>query len=199
MSRNTLLLIGIAILFVLVVIISHSYGPSRRVYLSAPQVHSAETTAEIARAWDESGARGRIAICFTRYLNALPEKESQDLKVTETAMEKGIIRRVYHVPPKRAWPEIEAALSKRIDMRPTREGFIGIFDYGRVYIQPLELLAPLQEKALVIIEPGVWTPAEIARISGMLQSGRIISDFILIIRGAENDVALFRAAISDNK
>lgn len=199
MSRNTWLLVGITLLFVLVVTISNNYGPSRRIYLASPRVQSADTTAEIARAWDASGARGRIVICFTRYLNALQGKESQDFKVTETAMEKGIIRRVYHVPPAGAWPEIQASLSKRSDMRPTQEGFIGIFDYGRVYIQPIDQLAPLQEKALIVIEPGVWTPAEIARISGMLQSGKIMSDFILIIRGTEDDVARFRAAISGNK
>jgi hypothetical protein len=195
--KHRALLIGIIVLFISVVAYTYLYGPRQRSFnAQGPQVLTAESTEQIARILDSAAVKGRIAICFTRYLNALEAKESKGLTVTESSMEKGIFRRVYHITPDSAWPEISATLSNRNGIRLIPEGFIGIFDYGRVYIMPLSRFSPVREKALIIVEPKVWTNDELKQIAAGLKSGNISSDLVVIIRGAEKDAELFRQALS---
>lgn len=194
--KRIALLAGITVFFLSVIVFSFTYGPARRSYVSPPRVISVESTAQILHNLEESGVRGRTAICFTRYLNALEGKESKDAKAIELAMNHGIIRRVFHVPPDNSWPEINEALAKRNDMRTTPEGFIGIFDDGRVYIQPLSRFLHLEDTALVVLEPKIWSGDELAQIAGRLHSGNIASDLIVIIRGSEADAETFRRALS---
>lgn len=185
----------ITVLFTVAVIFSYSYGPSRRSFAARPTVLSVETTEQILQVWESHGVKGRIAICFTRYLNVLETKESKEAKATERAMNLGIVRKVYHVPPDSAWPEIHASLSRRTDMRPTPEGFIGIFDDGRVYIAPLSRFAPFREKALFLVEPKIWSPDELMRIVDLLKSGSMSADLVVIVRGAEREAEPFRRAL----
>lgn len=195
-TRHIVLLAGITVFFILIMVLSFLYGQTRRTFVSPPKVIVLESTEQIAQTWDSSGVKGRITICFTRYLNALEEKESKNVKVTELSMQKGIIRRVFHITPENAWTEIRGALSKRNDMRPTSEGFIGLFDYGRVYIMPLSRSPRIEEKALIIVEPKVWTHEELLQIVEKLKTGRISSDLVIIIRGSEKDAELFRQALA---
>jgi hypothetical protein len=194
--KHIALLAGIVVFFFAVIAFTFLYGPGQRSFSARPQVLSVESTEQIAQTWETAGVKGRIAICFTRYLNALEKKESNELKVTERSMEKGVIRRVFHIAPDSAWPEISGALSKRNGIRLTSEGFIGIFDAGRVYIMPLSRFSQVTEKALIIIEPNVWTKAELMQIAEKLKSGRISTDLLVIIRGSEQDAALFRQALT---
>lgn len=196
MSKNTVLLAGIILFFFSVLAFSYLYGPTRRSLASPSKILTVETTEQILQAWETSRVKGRIAICFTRYLNALETKESKSLKVIEGSMHKGILRRVYHITPDSAWPEIQGVLAKRDDMRPTSEGFIGIFDDGRAYIMPLSKFSRMTEKVLLIIEPKVWTGAELSQIAEKLKSDRISSDLVVIIRGSEQDAELFRHAMN---
>lgn len=191
-------LAGIAAFFFSVLAVSYRYGPSQRSFASPPKVVTVASSEQIVRTWESSGVKGRIAVCFTRYLNAHETKESTELKATELSLDHGILRKVMHVTPDSAWPEIHGALSKRNDMRPTTEGFIGIFDAGRVYIQPFSRFSELAEKALIIIEPKVWSGTELQQIAEKLKSGRISSDLLVIIRGTDKDADLFRHAISLN-
>jgi hypothetical protein len=194
-AKHFVLLAGIIIFFVSSVLFSYTYGPRQRSFASPAKVLSLESTAQINTAWESSGVKGRIAICFTRYLNALESKESRDVKATEISMNHGIVRKVFHVPPDSAWPEIKGALSKRSDMRTTSAGFIGVFQDGRIYIQPLSHFSPVTEQALVIVEPRVWTSDELERIAGLLASGGISSDILVVIRGSQHDAELFRNAM----
>lgn len=196
MAKRVLTLAVITLVFAATVIFLNQYGPAQRSFASPPAVLLAESTAQIARAWETTGVKGRIAICFTRYLNAVEAKESTDFKVTEISMEKGVLRKVFHIPPDASWPEISGALSKRYDMRPTTDGFVGIFNYGRVYITPLSRFSGVTEKALVIIEPKVWTNRELIQIAEKLKSGDISSDLVIIIRGTEKEADLFRQSLT---
>ena len=195
MSKQNLLLAFVIIFFFAVIAFTLFYGPSQRRFVASPTVLSVDTSAEIADAWEANGVKGRIAICFTRYLNAVESKESTDVKVVERAMEYSIVRRVYHITPDVAWPEIQRELSKWFSMRPTSEGFIGILDDGRVYIMPLSKFSNLSEKALVIVEPKAWSREELMQIASKLQSGQISSDVTVIIRGTETDAELFRSVM----
>lgn len=195
-AKQSALLAGIILFFFSVVAFSYLYGPMRRSFATPPQIIAAETSGQIALILGAGAVKGRIALCFTRYLNALETKESKDIKATELAMHHGIFRKVFHIPPDSAWPEIRGTLANRDDMRPTPEGFVGIFDDGRVYIQPLTHFSHLTEKAVIIIEPKVWTEAELKQIADKLKSGGISSDLVVIIRGSESDAELFRYAMA---
>ena len=196
MSKQNLLLVFVIVFFFAVIAFTFFYGPSQRRFVASPTVLSVDTSAQIADAWKGAGVKGRIVICFSRYLNAVEAKESTDMKVIERSMEYSIVRRVYHIPPDAAWPEIQGELSKWFSMRRTSEGFIGIFDDGRVYIMPLSKFSNLTEKALVIVEPKVWSRDELMQIAGKLRSGRISSDLTVIIRGSEKDAELFRSVMT---
>ena len=194
--KQSAVLAGIMLFFFSVIAFSYLYGPARRSFASPPQIYSAESTGQITLILESSAVKGRIALCFTRYLNALETKESRDIKATETAMNHGIFRKVYHFPPDSAWSEIRGTLVNRDDMRPTPEGFVGIFDDGRVYIQPLSRLSRLTEQAVIIIEPKVWSDSELTQIAEKLITGSISSDLVVIIRGSSSDVELFRHALA---
>jgi hypothetical protein len=195
-AKQMALLAGIIVFFCAVVALTFWYGPGQRSYLSPPQVLSVHSTDQIAQEWKTAGVKGRSVICFTRYLNAHEEKESRASKITELSLEQGIVRRVFHILPDKVWPEVRETLSKRNGIRPASAGFIGIFDYGRVYIMPLSRFSQLGEKALVIIEPKVWTATELQQIATMLKSGSISSDLVILIRGTETEAAPFRAAVA---
>ena len=193
-AKQIVLLASIIVFFLSVVAFSNFYGPARRTFASPSKVLSVDTSDQITKAWKSSGVKGRIAICFTRYLNVLESKDSKEPLITELAMDHGIVRKVFHVVPEYAWPEVQKALSKRDDMRQTPEGFIGIFNNGRVYISPLSKLPPIDEKTLLIVEPKVWSQEELTQIGDRLKTGRLSSDLVTIIRGSENDAAIFRSA-----
>jgi hypothetical protein len=194
-SKHNVITVGIIVFFLSTIALSFLYGPWRRTYNVPAQVLSVESTEQIARIWEEKGLRGRIVICFTRYLNAVDIKESKDYKVTEKSMDNGILRKVYHIAPDSAWPEIRYALSKMNGVRTTQNGYIGIFDSGRVYINPLSRFSSQSEKSLILIEPKVWTTDEINLIAGKLKSGAVVSDLIIIVRGSERDAELFRTVM----
>ncbi len=196
MPKQISLLAGSVIFFFAVIAFTFFYGPLQRRFVASPTVLSVDSSAQIADAWEATGVKGRIAICFTRYLNAVESKESTDMKVVERSMEHSLVRRVYHITPDAAWPEIQRELKKWYSMRPTAEGFIGIFKDGRVYIMPLSKFTSLSEKALVIVEPKVWSRDELMRIAGKLQSGQISSDLTVVIRGSEKDAELFRSVMT---
>lgn len=194
--KQVFLLAGITALFIYTIIFSYRYGPGQRSFLAKPEVQSAGTTGELLRVLETSGVKGRVAICFTRYLNALETIDSKEVAAMELAMNHGIVRKVFHVPPDVAWPEIRNALSRRNDMRTTHEGFIWIFNDGRVYIQPLSRFAPVTEKAVLIVEPAVWTNKDLTRIADMLKNGVLSSDLVVVIRGSKNDAELFQQAVT---
>ncbi|MEI6297806.1 MAG: hypothetical protein WCO84_09310, partial [bacterium] len=69
-ARNIAILVGITVFSFAVVIFLYFYGPSRRVYATSPKVISLQTVDQILQTWQSGGFKGRMAICFTRYLNA---------------------------------------------------------------------------------------------------------------------------------
>jgi hypothetical protein len=194
-AKNRALLAGITLFSFAVLIFLYFYGPSRRVYATSPQVISLQTVDQILQTWQSGGFKGRMAICFTRYLNAHGAKDSKEANVAELALHQSILRRITHVPPDNAWQEINKVLSSRNIMRTTPEGYIGVFDDGRVYVMPLSKFSHVEEKSLIIIEPKIWSRDELQQIAEKLKSNKISSDLVIIIRGTEEDAALFRQSM----
>lgn len=183
--------IAIILFFLIISAVSLRFGPARRTYISPPRVQPVATTAQLASLWHESGVRGRTLICFTRYLNAVETGENTGDKTIENAMERGIARRVFHVVPDSVWPAVSSNLEKMNGIRKDREGFIGIFDNGRVYIRPLSrFVPPADEKVLAVIEPRIWSDQERAMITALFSAHKLTADLTAIIRGTEQDTAL---------
>jgi hypothetical protein len=153
------------------------------------------SSTQLEQLWQNSGVKGRTLVTFTRYLNATESKDTKEIEATERAMEKGIIRRVFHIVPDHVWNEVSKNLSGRVGMRPTPEGFIGIFEYGRVYILPLSRFSPPTEKSLLVVEPKIWSKAELDKIIANLQSGELAADLVAVIRGTDQDATNFRRAL----
>lgn len=195
MRKQLVLFVGIVIFFSATIVFTIVYGPMQRSYLPLPTVVSFQSAAEIYRALEGSGVRGRIAICFTRYLNAHDTIDSQDTRYIELSMNHGIVRKVFHVAPDAAWQEMQGELANRKFVRRTPEGFIWISD-ARVYIMPLSKFFGEEEKAIIIIEPRVWKQEELGRIADTLRSGRITSDLLVIIRGSAKDTEMFQRAMA---
>jgi hypothetical protein len=194
-AKNRALHAGITLFSFTIVIFLYFYGPSRRVYATSPQVISLQTVDQILQTWQSGGFKGRMAICFTRYLNAHETKDSKEAIVSELALHQSILRRITHVPPDNAWQEIDKILASRNIMRATPEGYIGVFDDGRVYVMPLSKFSHVEEKSLIIVEPKIWSRHELLQIAEKLKLGKISSDLVIIIRGTEEDAALFRQAV----
>lgn len=194
--KQIALFASISAFFFFAVFVSFYYGPTRRSYVSTPKIEAVGSSGQLAKALGASGVKGRVAIYFTRYLNAIETKESKEPLVTELAMDQGIIRKVFHVIPENAWTGVQTALLTRYDMRQTPEGFIGVFNSGRVYITRLSMLPPIKEKAILIVEPKVWTQEELIHIGEIIKSSYISSDLMIIIRGTGEDAEIYRTAMA---
>jgi hypothetical protein len=188
---------AISLIFAAAVAFSLAWGPSRRRAVEPPRVVAVGSSAALGESWRASGAHGRVAVLFTRYLNAVASREDKDTTATEAAVEQAILRRVHHVPPDRAWPEIDGTLSRREDMRKVPGGYLWMSLDVRIQIAPLSRFEPVGEPALVVVEPAVWSPEELRAIAGRIRAGDLETDLLVVIRGSEADTELFRSALAD--
>ena len=184
---------GILLFSLAVLGLTFLYGPWRRSFVPTPRVVLASSAGDIERLWEKNRVRGRIALYFTRYLNAERGPDSSEVKFTELAMNHGLVRTVYHVVPDSAWPQVRENLAKWPVVRSTRAGLVAIFEDGRVHVLPLSQFAPIQEQTLVVVEPGVWTGDELKQIARLADGGGFTPDLLVVIRGSDEDVKSFGA------
>jgi hypothetical protein len=176
---------------------SQCYGTSRRVLVSPARVVEASAPEDIARAWDSAGVRGRVAVQFARRLNAVaPGADPAQSTYLEEALRRGVVRRVFHVVPDGAWAEVSANISRMHGQRQTALGFALFFDAGRVDVLPLSRFARVDEPALVVVEPAVWTHDELADIVQHVRGGDVRADLLAVIRGGPSDLALLSEAVA---
>ena len=197
MKRRALTIVCILLFSFTIYSLSFVYGPLRRSFASPGKSRQVFTSAEIGGLWETEAVRGRIAVLFTRRLNAEETADSDaDVKYVYLAMNHGIIRTVYHIVPDGAWPEVMDNLSRWPIVRPVPGGLVAVLENGRVYVLPLSNLKPIDEKALVVIEPGVWKRAELAHIADLVKGGSVTTDLLAVIRGSSSDLAMFCSAAS---
>ncbi len=175
-----------------VIVLTVIYGPAKRSFVSPERTVTVRSADELDRLWHSSGVHGRVAVIFARHLNqqfsglAFPEMDYLD-----QGMRHGIIRRAYYIVPDRFWPEVvleyRALLTYIIEPKATDTGFMILHEGERIHAMPLSKYIPEQdqEKALVVIEPAVWTPQEQTRIDGFIKSGQLVSDLIVTIGRAK--------------
>lgn len=192
MSQRNQILIVMVPLAVLALLYLFFYGPSRRVYAPSVRTVHLSDPADILHLWKENGVKGRLAIVFTRRLNA-EESNPDGLtgKYLETALQHGIVRSVIHVVPDSAWSEVDRNLANNPAVMRTPSGFVLLYDEGRVLVIPLSKFEPVPEQALVVIEPSVWSADELHFLSRMVAERQIPADVLTLLNGTTNDAALF--------
>ncbi|MDO8282431.1 MAG: hypothetical protein Q7U10_07395 [Thermodesulfovibrionia bacterium] len=179
---------AIMLFFFCVLVWTFTYGPAKRSFIIPDKTVAVKSAEDIDSIWHSSGVHGRVAVLFTRHLNrqfsgiAIPETDYLD-----RAMRHGIVRTAYHIVPDIFWSEVVLEIMARqeliVPLIATDTGYIFLHEGGRVHVMPLSKYIPGQEKALVVIEPGVWTQKEDSRIDGFIKSGQLSTDLVLIING----------------
>lgn len=172
------------------------YGPHKRSFIPKAQVNQITSATELGAVWEASGAKGRVAVLFTRHLNSENSlQDTEGVKYAELAMRHGIVRTIYHIVPDSAWPVVSANLAPSKSARTAPEGYVLIFPEGRVHVLPLSKYKALKEPALVVVEPGVWSKAEMDAVTNLIRSGALKTDLLGVIRGTKDDVDRFGAAV----
>ena len=179
---------AITMLFTGTLIWTFAYGPAKRRFVIPDKTVQARSIHEVDGIWNASGVHGRIAVIFARRLNPLGSANAlPDGDYLDNAMNHGIVRRAYHIVPDRMWTDVIAENIQNpsliIQPKIINAGYILLHEGGRIYVEPLSKFIPEQdrEKALVVIEPAVWTPEEQARISGFIRSGQLNADLTVIV------------------
>ncbi len=179
---------AIALFSLAVFIWTFAYGPARREFISQDKTVTVHSARDIEELWRSSGVHGRVAVVFARHLSRpFPANTFPEMDYLDAAMNHGIVREAYYIVPDRMWTQViaESIENPSIIVQPklTDTGYILLHEDGRIYVIPLSKYIPDlgQEKALVVIEPAIWSSEEQSRIDGFVKSGQLTSDLTVIV------------------
>lgn len=182
MRHRNVTILGIFLFAFGVLVFSFVYGPLQRTFASPERTVQVSSGADINELWESEGLRGRVAVIFTRSLNG---PYSSGVKYIESAMRRGIVRAVYYVVPDSIWDDVIVENYSRPMLTPpmpTASGFVMLLEEGRVNVMPLSRYWPdAGEKALVVLEAGIWSSDDLAYIYRIVKSGNLPADLFAII------------------
>jgi hypothetical protein len=179
--------LAILALAVAAVSVATLYGPARRRYVTPPRVVSVPSASGLYELWEGLGVRGRVAVVLARDLvPAEAVVETEGVAAIGRAMHRGIVREARHVLPDERWTEARFNLSQVSIYWPSEVGFLGAFEDGRVHVLPLSRLRRMNERALVVLDPTVWSDDELQRIA---------TDLVAVVNGSARDLELLRSAL----
>jgi hypothetical protein len=176
---------------------SYTYGPLCRTYATPPRVVTVENDTGIYQLWKSAGLKGRIVVLLSSKLNAQIGMNISN-EYMELAMRHGIVRTVYQIVPDSAWPKVFAEDLERQMPTPPKASDTDVallLEAGRINVMPLSRFWPSAEKAIIVIEPDTWSPDEQSYILRLIQSGKLATDFIVIVKGSPSDMQKFTAAL----
>lgn len=97
------------------------------------------------------------------------------------AVREGYFRKIYHVIPESAWPEVERTLSAYRGVEASKGGFtIVIENITPVHILRLRDLPAMSEKTVLNISGSCWSTEELMLLANMIKNGRIINDLTTV-------------------
>lgn len=183
MNTRTIILTCSLTFTIAVLIGMYYYGPSRRIFVVPNRVHQVAAPPEILEEWEAAGIKGRIAVVFTRRLNASePNTDWAEKQYLQQAMHRGIVRKVFHVVPDASWGEISRNLAGH---RITSAGILLLYDEGRVLVTPLskfrQYYRTIGEKVLAVLEPTIWTAPEWTEINALVNSSPLSTDMLTLL------------------
>lgn len=173
---------AIILFFSCVLVWVFMYGPAKRTFVNPGKAITVKTVGEIEKIWQSTGVHGRTAVIFAHYPKQdLSGSDFPAREYLETAMRHGIVRRAYFIVPDRFWSELVSEMLGR-KFKTTDKGFVVSDDGGRILFMPLSKYVPDgDEKALVALDPAVWSSQEHLRISTLLSSGLLATDLLVTI------------------
>ena len=146
-------------------------GRSGRKVLAEPRAVRCAVPADALSVWRSAGVRGRTLVHFARSVAMAAEPgPPSPSSYLGRALGEGIIRRVYHVIPDDAWPEVRATLAARPGIVHEGEGFALQRAGAPIRVGPRSALPRLDEPALVTIEGERWSAQALAEISAALRT-----------------------------
>lgn len=152
-----------------VVLAAWHTGRSARRVLDEPSVVRCLVPEDALGAWRRAEVRGRILVHFARSIAMVDEPgPPSPHNYLARALGEGIIRRVYHVIPEEAWPEVRATLAARPEVVRDGERFTLQNAGAPIVVVPRTALPRLDEPALVTIEGERWSPEALAEIATLL-------------------------------
>jgi len=97
------------------------------------------------------------------------------------AIQGGYLRKIYHVLPESAWPEVEKTLRQYQLVTASAGTFrMAIESFTPVVILRLRDLPSFPEEVLMNINSAYWSDDELKILAGMIQHDRIKSDLITV-------------------
>lgn len=163
------------------------YGPSRRIFVSPRTTVTVQSAAELTDTLRTHRIHGRVAVIFTRHLKPRGDGLFPESDYLDSSLQKGTIRAVTYVAPDDVWTPVlsENILDSSLTVPPksTGSGTVLLHRGGRIVMTPLSRFIPIDETAIVIYEPGFWSPQDRTRIEGFLSSRQLETDLLVIIGG----------------
>lgn len=156
-------------------------GASHRRYLQTPRVLRITEQNDSFSVWSEHNVQGRVLFLFDSPLNIYREATKQENQYLFLAIEKGIVRKIYHVIPDALWHDVSSSLQKQKDVVRSGEGFrMAVYEGVSVYIMRMQDIPRINEPALVSINGDLWSDIELARIFQRLTLGIPESDLVTL-------------------
>ncbi len=176
-----------------VVLAAWQTGRSARKFLSEPSGVRCTVPEDALAAWRRSGVHGRVLMHFARSIAMSPQPGPPSPNdYLARALDEGIIRRVYHVIPDDAWPEVRATLAARPGVARDGERFTLQKAGAPIVVGPRSALPRLDEPALVTIEGERWSPKALAEIVASL-GGPLRHDLVTWYAKSSDRVAVLEA------
>lgn len=186
MTHRIVTHIIILILFGSALCAAFLYGPYQRKYLSTQKTVPVTTGAEMDKLWRMNSVHGRVAVLFTRHLKPQQDGRFPEVDYLDTALQEGIVRRVYVIVPDSAWVasmvEILQDQSVIIAPKKTDSDNILLHRGGRIHIMPLSQYIPESETSLVVYEPSFWSEQERQKIEGLLTTRQLDADLVALVK-----------------
>lgn len=190
-SDRTLLIVSGIVwsLFIVVALILNATGQKGRSFAAPAVVRQIEGPHLAYPVWKAAGVRGRILVLFDRRLNAtgsLGPMVKEDPPLQEDnyvylAARNNIVRTIYHVIPRAAWQEVEAAIKGNPYVSASGGGYRTATDDGiPLYITRLEDLPPFKEPVLVNINVQLLSDDEVILIEELREKGGFSSDLMTL-------------------
>src|SRR5574337_567883 len=171
---------GILLLALGIVAFFSFFGPSHRVYSGMNRQFIIPEPFAAYRVWADSGVRGRVLVLLDRKLNADANIEGlTPANYVYHAVRNDFVRKVYHIVPDNAWPEVERALTQRGYFIRTNSGFRFAIDGASVSITTLSGLPALNEPVMININGDyLKTQNDIRALCGVLRERRVRYDIL---------------------
>lgn len=133
------------------------------------------------KAWKEEGVRGRVLVHFDRQIHAgALEGGVSDENYVYQAAEMNLIRKIYHIVPDAAWPEVRDALSRMLGVSNQGGLFHLTLEGTPIIVSTLKHIPVISEKVLINISGDYWNEGDLQRMALLVGNGRLIPDIITV-------------------